>query len=113
MGFNTNEEQYVGQEHVSPPDRPPYGTSDARLLVREIDLKTGRAGTYMSISVPAEYASFKLPDSLLSRLSNDGRPHLNHTSRSETDHMSDSMERSLSTFATEMATSAMILGMST
>ncbi|RXK40341.1 hypothetical protein M231_02324 [Tremella mesenterica] len=46
--------------------------------------------------VPAEYASFKVHDALLSRLSND-----------------DSIERSLSTFAAEMATSAMILGTAT
>ncbi|KAJ7054753.1 muts domain V-domain-containing protein [Mycena amicta] len=46
--------------------------------------------------VPAEYASFRLHDALLSRLSND-----------------DDMERSLSTFASEMATSAMILGLAT
>ncbi|KAF9261928.1 hypothetical protein L218DRAFT_980745 [Marasmius fiardii PR-910] len=44
--------------------------------------------------VPAEYASFKIHDALLTRLSND-----------------DDMERSLSTFASEMATSAMILGL--
>jgi len=43
--------------------------------------------------VPAEYASFKLYDALLTRLSND-----------------DDLERSLSTFACEMTTSAMILG---
>ncbi|KAF7321085.1 MutS 4 [Mycena chlorophos] len=46
--------------------------------------------------VPAEYASFRLHDALLSRLSND-----------------DDIERSLSTFASEMATSAMILGLAT
>lgn len=44
--------------------------------------------------VPAEYASFRIHDALLTRLSND-----------------DDMEKSLSTFATEMASSAMILGM--
>ncbi|KAJ7353301.1 muts domain V-domain-containing protein [Mycena albidolilacea] len=42
--------------------------------------------------VPAEYASFRIHDVLLTRLSND-----------------DDMEKSLSTFASEMATSAMIL----
>ncbi|CAD6586978.1 MAG: MutS protein msh4, partial [Tremellales sp. Tagirdzhanova-0007] len=42
--------------------------------------------------VPVDYASFKLHDALLSRLSND-----------------DSMEKSLSTFGSEMATSAMII----
>jgi len=44
--------------------------------------------------VPAEYASFRIHDALLTRLSND-----------------DDLERSLSTFASEMATSAMILGL--
>ena len=44
-------------------------------------------------SVPADYASVKIQDAVLTRLSND-----------------DSIERSLSTFAQEMATSAMILG---
>ncbi|KJA21853.1 hypothetical protein HYPSUDRAFT_87688 [Hypholoma sublateritium FD-334 SS-4] len=43
--------------------------------------------------VPAEYASFRVHDALLTRLSND-----------------DDMEKSLSTFASEMASSAMILG---
>lgn len=46
--------------------------------------------------VPAEYASFRIHDALLTRLSND-----------------DDIERSLSTFASEMATSAMILGLAT
>ncbi|KZT68826.1 hypothetical protein DAEQUDRAFT_751159 [Daedalea quercina L-15889] len=46
--------------------------------------------------VPAEYGSFKLHDALLTRLSND-----------------DDMERSLSTFANEMASCAMILGLAT
>ncbi|KAH8823418.1 muts domain V-domain-containing protein [Flagelloscypha sp. PMI_526] len=46
--------------------------------------------------VPAEYASFRLHDALLTRLSND-----------------DDIEKSLSTFANEMATSAMILSMAT
>ncbi|KIJ58731.1 hypothetical protein HYDPIDRAFT_178027 [Hydnomerulius pinastri MD-312] len=44
--------------------------------------------------VPAEYASFRIHDALLSRLSND-----------------DDMEKSLSTFANEITSSAMILGM--
>ncbi|CCA72140.1 related to MSH4-meiosis-specific protein [Serendipita indica DSM 11827] len=43
--------------------------------------------------VPAEYASFKFFDSLLSRLSNE-----------------DDLERSLSTFSNEMITASMILG---
>ncbi|KAF9235861.1 DNA mismatch repair protein MutS [Melanogaster broomeanus] len=43
--------------------------------------------------VPAEYASFRIHDALLSRLSND-----------------DDMEKSLSTFANEMTSSAMIIG---
>ncbi|KIY64938.1 hypothetical protein CYLTODRAFT_438032 [Cylindrobasidium torrendii FP15055 ss-10] len=46
--------------------------------------------------VPAEYASFRIHNALLTRLSND-----------------DDMERSLSTFANEMATAAMILGLAT
>ncbi|KIJ45044.1 hypothetical protein M422DRAFT_167040 [Sphaerobolus stellatus SS14] len=46
--------------------------------------------------VPAEYASFRLHDALLTRLSND-----------------DDMERSLSTFANEMSSSAMILSLAT
>ncbi|KAJ3753257.1 muts domain V-domain-containing protein [Lentinula raphanica] len=46
--------------------------------------------------VPAEYASFRIHDTLLTRLSND-----------------DDLEKSLSTFASEMATSAMILGLAT
>lgn len=46
--------------------------------------------------VPAEYASFRTHDALLTRLSND-----------------DDIERSLSTFADEMSTSTMILGLST
>ncbi|KAG8923710.1 MutS protein msh4 [Tulasnella sp. 418] len=46
--------------------------------------------------VPAEYASLRLHDALLSRLSNDDDP-----------------ERSLSTFANEMASSAMILSLAT
>ncbi|KAK8864532.1 hypothetical protein IAR55_001782 [Kwoniella newhampshirensis] len=46
-----------------------------------------------SANVPAEYASFKLHDALLTRMSNN-----------------DSMEEGLSTFALEMATSAMMLG---
>ncbi|KAF5312559.1 hypothetical protein D9619_003594 [Psilocybe cf. subviscida] len=44
--------------------------------------------------VPAEYASFRIHDALLTRLSND-----------------DDLEKNLSTFASEMATSAMILGL--
>ncbi|TFY82965.1 hypothetical protein EWM64_g1046 [Hericium alpestre] len=46
--------------------------------------------------VPAEYASFHIHDTLLTRLSND-----------------DDMEKSLSTFANEMASCAMILGLAT
>lgn len=46
--------------------------------------------------VPAEYASFRIHDSLLTRLSND-----------------DDIEKNLSTFANEMASSAMILGLAT
>ncbi|TFK71735.1 hypothetical protein BDN72DRAFT_764445 [Pluteus cervinus] len=46
--------------------------------------------------VPAEYASFRIHDALLTRLSND-----------------DDLEKCLSTFASEMASSAMILGLAT
>ncbi|KIL62206.1 hypothetical protein M378DRAFT_187403 [Amanita muscaria Koide BX008] len=46
--------------------------------------------------VPCEYASFRIHDSLLTRLSND-----------------DDIERNLSTFASEMASSAMILSLAT
>ncbi|GJE94158.1 MutS family DNA mismatch repair protein [Phanerochaete sordida] len=55
--------------------------------------------TIMAMSgcfVPAEYGSFRVHDALLTRLSND-----------------DDMEKSLSTFANEMASSAMILGLAT
>jgi DNA mismatch repair protein MSH4 len=44
--------------------------------------------------VPAEYASFRIHDSLLSRLSDD-----------------DDLEKNLSTFASEMASSAMVIGL--
>ncbi|KAI0656744.1 muts domain V-domain-containing protein [Cubamyces menziesii] len=46
--------------------------------------------------VPAEYSSFRVHDALLTRLSND-----------------DDMEKSLSTFANEMVSTAMILGLAT
>ncbi|PCH39217.1 nucleoside triphosphate hydrolase protein [Wolfiporia cocos MD-104 SS10] len=46
--------------------------------------------------VPAEYGSFRLHDALLTRLSND-----------------DDIEKSLSTFANEMASCAMIVGIAT
>ncbi|KAF8736092.1 hypothetical protein AX14_000888 [Amanita brunnescens Koide BX004] len=46
--------------------------------------------------IPAEYASFRIHDALLTRLSND-----------------DDLEKSLSTFASEMASSAMILSLAT
>ncbi|ODO06476.1 DNA mismatch repair protein MSH4 [Cryptococcus wingfieldii CBS 7118] len=58
--------------------------------LRQIGILTVQA--MVGCFVPAEYACFPLPDALLSRLSND-----------------DSMEKCLSTFAAEMATSAMIL----
>lgn len=62
--------------------------------LRQVGLLTimGMCGCF----VPAEYASFRTHDSLLSRLSND-----------------DDMEKSLSTFANEMASCAMILGLAT
>ncbi|GFZ43792.1 hypothetical protein JCM24511_01512 [Saitozyma sp. JCM 24511] len=59
--------------------------------LRQIGLLTVQAT--LGCFVPAESAHLKLHDALLSRLSND-----------------DSMEKSLSTFASEMATSAMIMG---
>ncbi|WVQ74021.1 hypothetical protein IAR50_003602 [Cryptococcus sp. DSM 104548] len=62
--------------------------------LRQIGILTVQA--MIGCFVPAEYACFPLPDALLSRLSND-----------------DSMEKCLSTFAAEMATSAMILGLAT
>ncbi|KAI0668609.1 muts domain V-domain-containing protein [Trametes maxima] len=46
--------------------------------------------------VPAEYGSFRIQDALLTRLSND-----------------DDLEKSLSTFANEMVSTAMILGLAT
>ncbi|TBU46298.1 muts domain V-domain-containing protein [Dichomitus squalens] len=46
--------------------------------------------------IPAEYGSFRIHDHLLTRLSND-----------------DDLERNLSTFASEMASTAMILGLAT
>ncbi|CDO71736.1 hypothetical protein BN946_scf184920.g20 [Trametes cinnabarina] len=46
--------------------------------------------------VPAEYGSFRIHDALLTRLSND-----------------DDLEKNLSTFANEMASTAMILGLAT
>ncbi|KAF8439384.1 muts domain V-domain-containing protein [Boletus edulis BED1] len=46
--------------------------------------------------VPADYASFRIHDALLSRLSND-----------------DDMEKNLSTFANEITSSAMIIGLAT
>ncbi|KAF9781104.1 muts domain V-domain-containing protein [Thelephora terrestris] len=62
--------------------------------LRQVGLLTimGMCGCF----VPAEYASFRAHDSLLTRLSND-----------------DDMEKSLSTFANEMASCAMILGLAT
>ncbi|PIL30771.1 hypothetical protein GSI_06939 [Ganoderma sinense ZZ0214-1] len=46
--------------------------------------------------IPAEYGSFRIYDHLLTRLSND-----------------DDLEKNLSTFANEMASTAMILGLAT
>ncbi|KDR68697.1 hypothetical protein GALMADRAFT_146051 [Galerina marginata CBS 339.88] len=62
--------------------------------LREVGLLTVMA--FCGCFVPAEYASFRIHDFLLSRLSND-----------------DDLEKSLSTFASEMASSAMILGLAT
>ncbi|WWC70137.1 uncharacterized protein I206_104084 [Kwoniella pini CBS 10737] len=63
-------------------------------FLRQVGLLTVQA--MLGCYVPARYANFILPDALLSRLSND-----------------DSLEKNLSTFASEMATSAMILGLAT
>ena len=57
-------------------------------------------------SIPADSATFRLHDALLTRLSNDGEA-FRSWRRSDS---ADSMEKSLSTFAAEMATSAMVLG---
>ncbi|OJA13483.1 hypothetical protein AZE42_04411 [Rhizopogon vesiculosus] len=71
---------------VAPPGKSTY--------LRQTGLLTIMA--MVGCFVPAEYASFRLHDSLLTRLSND-----------------DDMEKSLSTFANEMTSSAMILGIAT
>ncbi|WVF71314.1 hypothetical protein IAT40_006117 [Kwoniella sp. CBS 6097] len=63
-------------------------------FIRQIGLLTIQA--MLGSFVPAEYASFPLHDYLLTRLSND-----------------DLMEKNLSTFAVEMATTAMILSLAT
>ena len=65
------QEKYVGEEHVPSPDRSSHCASDARLFVRSDCPDPSSA---YATSVPAEYASFELPDALLSRLSNDGTP---------------------------------------
>ncbi|KAH7103198.1 muts domain V-domain-containing protein [Auriculariales sp. MPI-PUGE-AT-0066] len=70
------------------------GMSGKSTYLRQIALITVMA--MCGCFVPAKYACIKLHDALLSRLSND-----------------DDMERNLSTFANEMATSAMILGLAT
>ncbi|CCM03700.1 uncharacterized protein FIBRA_05846 [Fibroporia radiculosa] len=62
--------------------------------LRQIGLLTTMA--MCGCFIPAEYGSFRLHDALLTRLSND-----------------DDMEKSLSTFSNEMASSAMILGIAT
>ncbi|WVQ99553.1 hypothetical protein IAU59_006689 [Kwoniella sp. CBS 9459] len=62
--------------------------------IRQIGLLAIQA--MLGCFVPAEYASFPLHDSLLTRLSND-----------------DLMEKNLSTFAVEMATTAMVLSLAT
>lgn len=67
----------------------------SRVLGEPSSMEQLLAHPYSSTSsVPADYASVKIQDAILTRLSND-----------------DSIERSLSTFAQEMASSAMILGM--
>lgn len=67
-------------------------------------------GPLLTFSVPAEYACFILHDSLLSRLSNDGKEQANIIVWLHLLKVVDSMEKCLSTFASEMAASAMILG---
>lgn len=72
--------------------------------------------TFLLDSVPAEYASFRLHDALLSRLSNDGQSRRSRLEmwllgRADSPRpLKDSIEKSLSTFAAEMATTSMILG---
>nr|XP_019046481.1 hypothetical protein I302_05231 [Kwoniella bestiolae CBS 10118]OCF25411.1 hypothetical protein I302_05231 [Kwoniella bestiolae CBS 10118] len=63
-------------------------------FLRQVGLLTVQA--MLGCYVPVQFGTFRLPDALLSRLSND-----------------DSLDRNLSTFASEMATSAMILGLAT
>ncbi|KAJ3551161.1 hypothetical protein NM688_g4876 [Phlebia brevispora] len=68
-----------------------WSTAGKSTYLRQIGLLTVMAMS--GCFVPAEYGSFRTHDALLTRLSND-----------------DDMEKSLSTFANEMASSAMILG---
>ncbi|TEB26336.1 hypothetical protein FA13DRAFT_1692416 [Coprinellus micaceus] len=77
-----------------PPSRPLNSMSGKSTYLRQLGLLTVMA--MIGCFVPAEYASFKLFDALLTRLSND-----------------DDLERGLSTFANEMTSSAMILGLAT
>ncbi|EMD41395.1 hypothetical protein CERSUDRAFT_41819 [Gelatoporia subvermispora B] len=71
-----------------------HGLPGKSTYLRQIGLLTVMA--MCGCFVPAEYGSFRVHDALLTRLSND-----------------DDMEKSLSTFANEMASSAMILGIAT
>lgn len=76
---------------VRPVLKVAFSMSGKSTYLRQIGLLTVMAMS--GCFVPAEYGSFKVHDALLTRLSND-----------------DDMEKSLSTFANEMASSAMILG---
>ncbi|PCH33162.1 hypothetical protein WOLCODRAFT_93032 [Wolfiporia cocos MD-104 SS10] len=71
-----------------------FATTGKSIYLRQIGLLTVMA--MCGCFVPAEYGSFRLHDALLTRLSND-----------------DDIEKSLSTFANEMASCAMIVGIAT
>ncbi|KIR24636.1 hypothetical protein I309_06535 [Cryptococcus deuterogattii LA55] len=77
--------------------------------LKQIGLLTVQA--MIGCFVPAEYACFILHDSLLSRLSNDGKEQANIVVWLHLLKVVDSMEKCLSTFASEMAASALILGL--
>ncbi|OCF74473.1 hypothetical protein I204_04848 [Kwoniella mangroviensis CBS 8886] len=85
---------YAAQGHASFQLIQGPNMSGKSTFLRQVGLLTVQA--MLGCYVPATYANFRLHDALLSRLSND-----------------DSLDRNLSTFASEMATSAMILGLAT
>jgi hypothetical protein len=109
--------QHVRKVDISSTGRTAQCHGYVRLFVSGLVFRS-RPSTFLLIirlhSVPAEYASFRLHDALLSRLSNDGMffftrfPGLDD--EPGTSYILDSIEKSLSTFAAEMATSSMILG---